>query len=81
MGILSPAERMISPRRRQDRAVESVSLTVTFKTTREQATELGKVVDSVSYKKGVCAVNIDTNNLTEAVRKVKELLEKVRTFP
>lgn len=71
---------MTSPRRSQDNAIGSVSLTVTFRTTKEQAAELRKIVDSVSYKKGVCKVRIDTDTPTDAAGKVKALLEKVRTF-
>jgi hypothetical protein len=69
---------MTSPRRKQGSPIESVSLTITFRTTKERASQIRKVIPSTRYKSGTCEVKIATDTPTEAESMAKDLLEKVR---
>ena len=66
------------PRRRQDSPIESVSLTVSFRSTKDEASKLKSFVPALTFRNGNCEVRIRTRSSKEAAEKARGLLEKVR---
>jgi len=69
---------LTSPRRRQDRPVESVALKITFRASRETTARIREAVPSVQVKGGVCRVTLEAKEPAEMAEKAKEILEKLR---
>ena len=69
---------MTSPRRRQDRPVESVALKITFRANRETAARIREAVPSAQVRGGVCRLTLEAKETAEMAEKAKEILEKLR---
>jgi hypothetical protein len=69
---------LTSTRRRQGSPVRSVYLTVSFRSTKGQASELKSFVPALTFRNGVCKVRIATKSTKEAAENARELLERVR---
>ena len=69
---------MTSHRRRPGSPIESVSLTVSFSSTKDHASKLKSVVPTLTFHEGVCKVTIESTSPKEAAEKARDLLEKVR---
>jgi hypothetical protein len=67
------------PRPRHDRPIESVELSVVFRTDRRTAERIKDLVPSVSLRSSGCEVVIKGENPGEVAEKAKEILDKVRT--
>jgi hypothetical protein len=70
---------LTSPRRKQDRPIESVALKVTFRADRETAAKIKDVIPGAVVRGGVCEVRIEAEEPGEVAEKAKLLLEKIRT--
>ncbi len=70
---------MTSPRRRQDKPIESVELKITFRGDRETNGRIRKLVPSAIMRGGVCVVRVEGVEPSEVAEKAKAILEKVRT--
>ena len=70
---------MTSPRRKQDRPIESVTLTVTFRADRETTAKIKEAVPGVIVRGRVCEVRIEADQPGEVAEKARLLLEKIRT--
>ena len=70
---------MTSPRRKQDRPIESVALKVTFRADRETMAKIKEVIPGAVVRGGVCEVRIEAEEPGEVAEKAKLLLEKIRT--
>ncbi len=69
---------MTSPRRRQDRPIESVALKITFRADKQTAARIKEVIPSVVVHKGVCVIRIEAEEPAVVADKAKILLEKIR---
>ena len=69
---------MTSPRRRQDRAIESVALKISFRTDREITARIKQAVPSAVARGGFCEGRIEAEHPGEMAEKAKSLLEKIR---
>ena len=71
---------MTSPRRRQDRPVEAVSLKITFRASKETTSRIKEAIPSARISGGVCHVNLEAKGPAEMAEKARVLLEKLRTI-
>ncbi|MDG6900347.1 MAG: hypothetical protein JRM80_00090 [Nitrososphaerota archaeon] len=69
---------MTSPRRRQDRPVESVTLKITFKAKEVEAAKIMEAVPSAVKRGGLCEVKIEADEPAEAAERARALLERLR---
>ena len=69
---------MTSPRRRQDRPIESVSLKVTFRAGEEETNRIRKAVPSASLRRGVGEIRIDTEEPAEMADRTRAILKKLK---
>ena len=69
---------MTSPRRRQDRPIESVALKITFRADRETTRRIKELVPSAVLRKGSCEVSIEADGPSEVAAQAKGILEKIR---
>ncbi len=70
---------MISPRRRQDRPVESVALKITLRADRGTAARIKEAIPSAEVRGGVCRLSVEAREPAEVAEKAKVILEKLRT--
>ncbi len=70
---------MNSPRRRQDRPIESVELKITFRGDREKNNRIMELVPGAVLRGGVCEVRVEGEQPSEVAEKARAILEKVRT--
>ncbi len=80
MGIPSLAVRSTSPKRKPARPIESVELTVTFRTDWQTAKRIRAAFPSAHVRRGVCEVSILGERPSEVAEKTRVLLEKVRAI-
>jgi len=73
-----PGGPMTSPRRRQDRPIESVELRITFRADRATSKRIREVVPSALIREGGCEVRIAAKDPGEVAGRAKEILDKVR---
>lgn len=73
------AVRLTSPRRRQDRPIESVELKVTFRADRETSRIVREAFPEARFVRGVCEVKMKGEEPKEIAEKAKELLERLRS--
>jgi hypothetical protein len=69
---------MTSPRRRQDRPIESVALKITFRAGGDVAARIKEIVPRARLHGGVCEVNIGGEEPGEVAEKARLLLEKLK---
>ena len=69
---------MTSPRRRQDRPIESVSLKVTFRAGKEEANRIRKAVPSGSLRRGVGEIRIETEEPAEMADRTRAILKELK---
>ncbi len=69
---------MNSPRRKPDRPIQSVSLKLTFRASREELARIREAVPSAVTRGGVCEVRIEAEQPAEVAEKARALLEKIR---
>jgi len=69
---------MTSPRRRQDKPVESVALKITFRAGRETIARIREAIPSARVSGGVCHVSLEAKEPAEMAEKARVLLEKLR---
>jgi hypothetical protein len=69
---------MNSPRRRPDRAIESVELRISFSADKETSKRVREAIPSAVLKKGVCLVRIDAKGPEEVADQAKEILDRIR---
>ena len=67
------------PRPRRGRPIESVELSVVFRTDRITAERIKDLVPSVNLRSSGCEVVIKGENPGEVAERAKEILDKVRT--
>lgn len=69
---------MTSPRRRQSRPIESVSLKISFRMDRATSRKVKEAFPSAVLRAGGCEVRIDGDQPGEVAEKAKALLEALR---
>lgn len=65
-------------RRKPDRPIQSASLKITFRGSREELARIRGAVPSAITRAGVCEVTIDAEQPAEVAEKARALLEKLR---
>jgi hypothetical protein len=70
---------LTSPRRRQDRPIESVELKITFHADRQTAAKIAEKFPSAIVRGGKCVVSIEGSSPGEVAERAKALLEQVRS--
>jgi len=70
---------MTSPRRRQDRPVESLALKITFRAGSETTARIKEAIPSARVSDGVCHISLEAKEPAEMAEKARVLLEKLRT--
>jgi hypothetical protein len=71
---------LTSRKRRQDRPIDSVELTIIFKGDRGTNLRIRDLVPSAVLKGGVCQVRVEGEGPEEVAKNVRTILEKVRTI-
>ena len=69
---------MTSPRRSQDKPVESVALKITFRADKETTAKIKKGFPSARFRQETCEVKIEGELPGEVAEKAKILLDLVR---
>ena len=69
---------MTSPRRRQDRPIESVSLRVTFRGGKEEADRIKMAVPSASLRRGAVEFRVDTEEPAEMAERTRAILKELK---
>jgi hypothetical protein len=67
------------PRPKHGKPIESVELSVVFRTNRRTAARIKDLVPSVNLRSGGCEVVIEGENPGEVAERAKEILDKVRS--
>jgi hypothetical protein len=67
-----------SPRRSQDRPIESVALRIVFRADRETTRKIREKVPSATVRRGACEVNIKGSDPRDVADKARDVLEKIR---
>jgi hypothetical protein len=70
---------MNSPRPKHGRPIESVELSVVFRTNRRTAARIKDLVPSVNLRSGGCEVIIEGKDPGDVAERAKEILDKVRS--
>lgn len=73
-------ERLTSPRRRQDRPIESVALRISFSADRKTLARMKEDFPSAKVHGSICEVRFEAEHPAELAEKAKLLLEKIRTI-
>lgn len=68
-----------SPRRRQDRPIESVELKITFRADRETSAKIMQAVPSAVLRNGECVLTIEGEQPGEVAEKARVVLERLKT--
>ncbi len=71
---------MTSPRRRQDRPIESVELRITFRANGDASRKIREAIPHARVKGGVCEVRIQAEQPSEVAEKAREVLDRVRAI-
>jgi len=69
---------LTSPRRKQDRPIESVELRITFRADRVTSKKIKEAIPSARMKEGGCEVRIEAREPGEVAERAKEILERIR---
>ncbi len=70
---------MTSPRRRQDRPIESVALRITLRADRDTTARIKELIPSAEVRGGICRLSVGAREPAEVAEKAKAILEKLRT--
>ncbi len=71
---------MTSPRRSQDKPVESVELRIAFRTDAATSRKIKEAIPSAQVKAGGCELRISAQRPEDVAARAKEVLEKVRAL-
>lgn len=69
---------MTSPRRRQDRPVETVALKIVFRADKDAYSKIKAAVPEATFHGGNCEVKIDGKQPGEVADRAKAILEVIR---
>ena len=69
---------MTSPRRRQDRPIESVALKIVFRADKDARAKIKEAIPSAIFRRGSCEVRIDGQHPGEVAEKAKSIFEIIR---
>jgi hypothetical protein len=71
---------MTSPRRKQNKPVESVELKVTFRAGRTTIDRIKEAIPSAVIRDGACELRLSGEEATEIAAGARAMLEKVRAI-
>ena len=69
---------MTSPRRRQDRPIQSVALKIVFSAGKDARAKIRQVAPSAKFHRGSCEFRIDGDHPGEVAEKARAILETIR---
>ena len=72
---------MTSPRRRQDRPVESVALKLVFRADKDLRAKIKEAIPSATFRRGNCELRIEGERPEEVADRAKGVLETIRRQP